>query len=153
VHRRRTVIIGLFAVLGIFCGSIVAAPYDKQEWRPSPSGAAFRSFALPGWGQAYNRKPLKAVIFGGIEEGLLYGIYRQHQLFRDERRAGNEPQALAYREDRNRLTWMLAGALILSMTDAYVDAHLFGFDVSEKLTVFDRNPGEGVRVRLGLIWR
>jgi len=29
---------------------------------------------------------------------------------------------------------MLAGVVILSVTDAYVDAHLYGFDVSEKLT-------------------
>jgi len=108
---------------------------------------------LPGWGQAYNKRPLKAVIIGGLEEGLLYGVYRQNQLFRDERRRGNEPVAKAYREDRNRMTWMLAGVLIFSMTDAYVDAHLYNFDVSDKLSSASGYKLGGVVVNLGWIWR
>jgi len=113
----------------------------------------FRSLLLPGWGQAYNRRPLKAVIVGGIEEGLIYGVYRQHQLFMDERRFGNEPIALAYREDRNRMAWMLAGVLIFSMTDAYVDAHLYHFDVSDKLSSATGLNVGGVMINLGWIWQ
>ncbi len=90
---------------------------------------------LPGWGQAYNGKPLKAVIVGGLEEGILYGIYRQERLFKDAQIGHNDVLANAYREDRNRLIWMLAGTLIFSTLDAYVDAHLYDFDTSDKLAL------------------
>ena len=33
----------------------------------SKSGALFRSFLIPGWGQSYNLEPTKAWIFGGVE--------------------------------------------------------------------------------------
>lgn len=121
---------------------------SPPAWKPSPTGAALRSLLLPGWGQAYDRRPLKAVIVGGIEEGFIYGVYRQHQLFRDARGLRDESSAKFYREQRNRLTWMLAGAIIFSVVDAYVDAHLYGFEVSEQLSDRGLRVG-GVNVGLG----
>ncbi|MBU0509174.1 hypothetical protein KKH27_10100, partial [bacterium] len=39
-----------------------------------------------------------------------------------------------YRNSRNRLLWWLAGMALLSMGDAYVDAHLYRLDVSPDLS-------------------
>ncbi len=36
----------------------------------SKSDAAFRSALLPGWGQAYNRQPIKSVVFVGLALGV-----------------------------------------------------------------------------------
>ena len=55
---------------------------ENLNWRPSPTGAALRSLAFPGWGQVYVKQPLKAVIYAGIEQGFIYGIYRQHNLYK-----------------------------------------------------------------------
>jgi len=106
-----------------------------------------------GLGAGIQSAASEGVIVGGLEEGLIYGVYRQHQLFMDERRFGNEPVALAYREDRNRMAWMLAGVLIFSMTDAYVDAHLYHFDVSDKLSSATGLNVGGVMINLGWIWQ
>ena len=153
MHRR-----GSIRTLLIACSLLLAtAGYTQSPapapWRPSPTGAAFRSLFLPGWGQAYNQHHLKAVIYGGIEEGLIYGVYRQHQLFMDARHDGDEPLALAFKEDRNRMTWMLSGVVILSMVDAYVDAHLFDFDVSDKLTLSLPPDPKQIQINFAWIWR
>ncbi len=120
----------------------------QAEWKPSPGGAALRSLAFPGWGQAYNRRPLKAVIVGAVEQGLIFGIVREHQLFRDARRFNDDRSATIYKDQRNRMVWILAGWLIYSSLDAYVDAHLFDFDVSDKLSV-NVEAWDGVKISLG----
>jgi len=121
-------------------------------WKPSPGGAALRSLAFPGWGQSYNRRPLKSVIVGAVEEGLIFGIVREHQLFRDARRFNDDSAASIYKDQRNRLVWMLAGWLIYSSVDAYVDAHLYDFDVSDQLSV-NAITSNGVTLQLGWLLR
>ncbi len=106
---------------------------NEPSWRPSPTGAALRSLVFPGWGQMYARQPLKAVIYSGIEQGFIYGIYRQDKLYRFYSARGEEATANVYRNDRNRLGWYLTATLIVSVMDAYVEAHLYGFDVSDEL--------------------
>ncbi len=108
------------------------SPSNSTDWRPSPTGAALRSLALPGWGQAYNRKSLKALLAMGTESGLIYSIYRYHKLQKGYRLRGEIEIANLYREDRNRLSWYLAGTIILTILDAYVDAQLYDFDVSDE---------------------
>jgi len=50
-----------------------ASGAQEDVWLPSPRGALFRSLAVPGWGQIYNRQPLKApVIWAGL--GTLIGV-------------------------------------------------------------------------------
>lgn len=50
-----------------------ASGAQDEPWLPSPRGALLRSLAVPGWGQIYNRQPLKApVIWAGL--GTLVGV-------------------------------------------------------------------------------
>lgn len=120
---------------------------DEPSWRPSPTGAALRSLFIPGWGQMYARQPLKAVIYAGLEQGFIYGIYRQDKLYRYYSARGDESTANVYRNDRNRLGWYLTATLIVSVMDAYVDAHLYGFDVSDELAGSNEKHDSGNRIK------
>ena len=126
----------------------------NTAWRPSPTGAALRSLAFPGWGQYYARRPLKAVIYSGIEQGLIYGIYRQHKVYKYYQSIDDDELADNIRNDRNRLGWYLTAAIILSVMDAYVDAHLYSFDVSDDLAQKKGNTGFlGSGIALTFSWR
>jgi len=134
---RHPFIVGILILIGIlYSQSILAEEKPTVErWTPSPSSAAFKSLFLPGWGQAYVHKPLKAVIYGGIEQTLIFNIYRQNRLYKYYDRRGDADLAGTSKEDRNRLSWYLALAIIVSMMDAYVDAHLYNFEVSDDFSL------------------
>lgn len=137
-----------FLCMGIQEDSVLVVP------RRSPTGALVRSGVLPGWGQLYNQKPLKALAYGVLQGGLLgwtlyendrAGYAREMFLL-----TGDPSWESACEEHRNRrrsLIWYTVGAWVLSMMDAYVDASLFGFEVENR--VFDRKAGLslGVGVR------
>lgn len=156
MHSFRTGLIAAILFFFIFGNKAVAAEDETaaEKWKPSPTGAAIRSLVFPGWGQAYNRRPLKSVVYGGIQEGLIYSIYLQHKQYLYYDRLGEDREAGFYKNDRNRLTWYLAGATILSVMDAFVDAHLYGFDVSDQLSFVKQNKGVmGSGVILTISWR
>lgn len=112
---------------------------EKLKERKAPMGALLRSVAVPGWGQFYNGKYIKATIICAAES---YFIYRaaywwdktedQYGLIQnlpvDER-----PPAFStydsYRGKRNDFLWLVGVTVFVSMFDAYVDAHLSGFNV------------------------
>jgi len=111
--------------------------------RKSPSGALFRSMLVPGWGQWYTKRHFKSVaVFLG--EGALIGFmaYEWNQLekFKDKFQSESDPvlknfyfRSFELHEDnRNTYLWFLAGAVFVSMWDAYVDAHLYNFDQERK---------------------
>lgn len=98
----------------------------------NPTGAMLRSLALPGWGQWYNGKRFKAVVVAGVEVGLVVDAIVQNQLA-----AASEDfySREFYRNNRSLAIWWLGAAILYSMADAYVDAHLFDFDDSLDLTL------------------
>jgi hypothetical protein len=102
----------------------------------APFWVMMRSMAVPGWGQATNGKWIKAVVFAGAEGALLTGLAREDHL-REEasRNARNRPEeaffwnseARRHRENKRDYLWWTAFTVLLSVGDAYVDAHLRGF--------------------------
>ncbi len=108
--------------------------------RHSPSGAMWRSMALPGWGQLYNRKYLKAAIYGGGEIALFYASLVQNRRYKQAREDEDWIAADFYENDRNRLRWWLAGTILFSMADAYVDGQLWDFELDKDLSA---GIGEG----------
>lgn len=147
MHRRRG--LTLAAALILAAEPSPAAEASETGRTPSPTGAAVCSLVLPGWGQLRLGKPVKAVIYSGFAEAFAYGIYKQHQLYRWFDRRGDHQTALFYRNDRNRLGWYLAATVILSSMDAFVDAHLAGFEVSPNLAGVPGAP-PSVGVTLGM---
>ncbi len=108
----------------------------------SPWSTLLRSVAFPGWGQLENGQPLKAGLVFTAEAGLLVsGVveFRRAERSREaeQRAADRGDAAAAEREYQNYLDrrdraisrfWWTGFALLLSMLDAYADAHLRDFD-------------------------
>lgn len=114
------------------------------------------SAIVPGTGQFYNKKYWKMpIIYGGF--GILIAVIsfnqRYYTTFRDAYKTrvfndsiispGNYPQYTTsdlltlrdyYRRNRD-FTYILTGVLyVLNVLDAYVDAELFKFDISDNLS-------------------
>lgn len=119
----------------------------------SPAKATYLSLAVPGLGQAYNKKYWKIpIVYALIGTPLFFGIDQQRSFneFKDayvERTKGNATKYDGVYSDDNLLSlidfhrqnrdlfFVLTGvAYALNVVDAAVDAHLFYFDVSDDLS-------------------
>lgn len=146
VKILRVILVLVFFVGGSFC-EVFAQDNPTVETKndtvnqlshplPSPKGAMIRSILLPGWGQWYNNKKIKAGIVFLAETGIIgSAVYW-------DLKAKNETDTF-YRavaiDNRNLAFWYLGGFILFSMADAFVDAHLSGFDVTPELGMF---PGD-----------
>lgn len=117
--------------------------YKKIE-RPWPTGALLRSVIVPGWGQFYNRKYIKAAIYGGLETYFAYKArhyWRLMDTHQNNLLNSDDPiyqaQEFAYykdrRDTRNLYLWLTGITLFISMFDAFVDAHMTGYDETDKV--------------------
>lgn len=94
----------------------------------SPWGAALRSAIFPGWGQWYNEKYIKSVVYLGLTSYVGYKVYKNNQ---DYRATGLNK----YIDSRRRYSWYLGLTYLVMLTDAYVDAYLYKFDETIDLTI------------------
>ncbi len=138
------------------------APDSIKIRKTNPTGALFRSAVIPGWGQFYNRKYIKAVIFAGGQGWLANGIYHdwknanRHE--KNFKNAFDDPvyQAAEFdkfedaRDSRNLKMWIMAAAIFYSMFDAYVDAQLSDFEQTDKAFEVYLGPGEKYDFQLSL---
>ena len=96
-----------------------SAPADSLR-APSPGGALLRSAVLPGWGQYYNGRPFKALLFGGAATG--FAVAAVGDL------SGPAGESLPQSDDRaarrNTRFLYLIGTVTFAALDAFVDAHL-----------------------------
>lgn len=121
--------------------------------KKSPSGAALRSLVIPGWGQYYNGKKIKAGLAFAGEAGLLGMALHWNSRAADAKRANDETRQLQYEDWRNGCYWGLAALIVYSMLDAYVDAQLSDFDESPALGAMlpaPRAPVLALRVQIRL---
>ncbi|MBK6996412.1 MAG: hypothetical protein IPH31_16325 [Lewinellaceae bacterium] len=122
---------------------------------PNPRTAALLSFVLPGAGQAYNKKWWKVPLVWGALGGIGYFTFDTQNTYHELRDAyktivnGGTPEApydgfdaprlRSYRDTFRGYTekWYLALGVtyLLAVTDAFVDAHLARFDVSDDLSL------------------
>jgi len=132
--------------------------------RKSPSGALFRSMFVPGWGQLYTEKYVKsAVVFLG--EGTLIGLmayeWSRIEKYKDKFQSESDPSLKNFyfqnfqlhQDNRNTYLWFLAGAVFISMWDAYVDAHLYNFKQETKGLDMMGGVDEEGRIKVGVAWR
>ena len=99
----------------------------------SPTGAMIRSLIIPGLGQWYNEKKLKALLVLGVESGIVINSIVQNQWVQE---SVTQLERDYYINNRNLSNWALVVAILVSMLDAYVDAHLFDFDESTDLSAY-----------------
>lgn len=122
---------------------------------PNPRTAALFSAVLPGAGQAYNKKWWKVPLVWGILGGITYFTFDTQNTYHELRDAyativnGGTPESPYDAFDATRLKsyrdtfrgytekWYLALGVtyLLNVTDAFVDAHLTRFDVSDDLSM------------------
>ncbi len=104
----------------------------------SPWGAVLRSAIIPGWGQFYNESYLKIPIIWGLGFWLgyewkqyndLYIYYRNRYIQTDNK--DDKTNRTFYRDQRDLFTVYMVITYIANLVDAYVDANLFDFNVSE----------------------
>lgn len=150
------------AALFICCIFVISSSVKAQkvdtipEKKHSPRTATIMSAALPGLGQIYNKKYWKVPIIYGAIGGLIYSAQKNQSRYLDYKNAyiniqdndlTNDKYTGVYSKDnlkqlkdfykRNRdLSYiLLAATYILNILDANVDAHLYYFNVSDKLTL------------------
>jgi len=137
--------------------SIIVDTVTKKTKVHSPKKAAWMSAALPGLGQAYNKKywkmPVIYVGFGGIGCGIAYFAV-EYVAYRDEYRyrlnndgANLKPRFKDYgtanlnaekqslQRNMELLIILSAVGYLLNILDAAVDGHLMGFNVSDDLSL------------------
>ncbi|MBL0308136.1 MAG: hypothetical protein IPP77_00080 [Bacteroidetes bacterium] len=130
---------------------------EANKKRHSPLKAALFSLAVPGLGQAYNKKYWKIpIVYAGLG-GLSFAVYHTVTNFHGYRRAyraqvADVPDLTAsykgvndrntlksYRDYYKRYVDISAICLgvwhLLSVIDATVDAHLFGWNMRDDLSV------------------
>lgn len=146
---------------------------------PNPKKAVILSFIFPGAGQAYNKKWWKLPIVYGALGGVLYvelnnlGEYRRlrdnYKLLVDGDNTTNPTESpyiyldatsmKQYRDQWRRYveqsSLVLGLAYILTATEAFVDAHLSRFDVSDDLSLrlspkAQPLPGLGISIGIGV---
>ena len=123
-----------------------AAPAPATRSTASPVSTLLRSLACPGWGQLENGQPLKAVAVFGAEAGLLASgfveLRRAERSLEAQGRAADRGDAAEAAEEYQRYLdrrdrgisrfWWAGFAILLSMLDAYTDAHLRDFDTGSE---------------------
>lgn len=113
---------------------------DTTQRAPNPRTALLLGL-IPGGGQLYNEKWLKALIV------ITANGYFSYQ-FQQARQAYQESQETEDLEERNKFAWQLMFVYILGLMDAYVDAHLSTFPPdssyqAQPLPPSNQSVGEG----------
>ncbi len=127
----------------------------------STGTAMLFSAILPGAGQVYNESYWKAPLVLGlsmyfISEFMRYNRYADdyRQLYLASLSTVAIPAYQTKREDYKNLrdanVWYFVIVYVLNIVDAYVDASLYGFDVSPTLSL--RGPQGNVGLSLRVVW-
>jgi hypothetical protein len=127
---------------GEYHDSVYVREMELAAKRRSPTGALWRSLAVPGWGQIYNDKYWKAPIFIAAQGFCLYMAIDNYRTARHylnlSRDASGEREKIGFYDRYNDFVietefwgWMFVGFMAYSMLDAYVDAHLSDWEVED----------------------
>ncbi len=137
---------------------------NKFRMRKSPSVAVLLSALLPGAGQFYNESYWKIPIIGGLVGYFGYEYFRNNNLYKDYRNRYSSSQNDSvpegdlslktlrefYRDQRDDFVWYFLIVYVVNLVDAYVDAHLFDFDVSDDKFTKSGIKGKEYRLKLNL---
>ena len=121
---------------------------DNYPGKPlkSTTKAVFLSMAIPGGGHAYTENYWCAAAFALAQGSFIASISWAHDRMEGAKKATpdlyysqTDLDALErhFRNQRNRNIWWLVGVTLMSMGDAYVDAHLYGLDWSPEISPDD----------------
>ena len=131
-QRKKWLLIGLLIVhtIGIAQRDTTEAQVEK-----SPSKAVLYSL-IPGGGQVYNGKYLKAILIMSAGAYSTYNFILNRNLYLDTDL--DSVNRSRYRERRNKFAWWIGFVYIYGLIDAMVDSHLAAFENDD----FDELPIE-----------
>lgn len=138
----------IFFIFLLFNVYIKAQEENKDSvyvMHKSPWGAVLRSAVIPGWGQIYNHSYYKAPIVWGVSAWLVYNWIQNNNQYKNYQRQYINLQQVypptqiteykrvrdEYRDQRDLFSIYMGITYVLTLVDAYVDAHLFDFSVDE----------------------
>ncbi|HEX2788530.1 MAG TPA: DUF5683 domain-containing protein [Ignavibacteria bacterium] len=115
--------------------------------KKSPLTATLLSAAIPGAGQFYNESYWKIPVIAGVGGYLVYEIIQSNKDYRNyadqysasitTQNPSGDARLLSlrefYRDERDRFFIYTALLYLVQIADAYVDAELYDFDVSDKM--------------------
>lgn len=104
----------------------------------NPSAAMLRSLIVPGWGQLYNGRHLHAALIFGAEAGLVAAAVSWDR----QAKATTGDDQFFNRDYRNITIGWLAGTVVLSAADAYVEARL-----SDRISIKEKKNPTGALLR------
>jgi len=135
------------AILLVFLSTVISAQDISNQDAPkdtifvmkkSPWGAVLRSAVIPGFGQFYNESYYKIPIIWGLGAWFVYGWIQNNDdyitnrnLFIDTGQKIYKDHRDFFRDQRDNFTIYFVLLYLLNLVDAYVDAHLFDFNVDE----------------------
>lgn len=150
-------------------GAAGAGPADEGRaapagGRPGPTEALLAAAAYPGLGQLVVGSEAKAAAIGAAQAFLVGRLVLEDRWTRHALRLYHETGRSSYYDDysehydrRQTLVWWVLAVGILSVADAYVDAHLACFDdpVAPGPGEFESEapPAGGAGLRVGLAVR
>lgn len=137
--------------------------FSHRPYKPKSPGLALAlSAALPGLGQVYNGSYWKVPIIAGFGGWFAYNWADnkdKYKNFRDLYRDSISPsmplgdQQLRrlrdfYRNQRDKFAWYIGILYFANVLDAYVDASLHDFDVSDDLSIQFGTTSRGVSLSI-----
>ena len=132
---------------------------EDSSWKRRKNAriAMLCALLFPGLGQVYNEKPYKAALVMGVETFYLSNIlinyrYAEREEYLRERSIpgtsewrDHDAMTIYYKERMIDWVWWSAGAMLIIVLDAYVDAHLHDMNFE----VEGRAMEDGAGVSLG----
>jgi hypothetical protein len=134
--RPRSALLALAALaLAVAASPAAASDASGTEESPGPAQALIASAAYPGLGQLLNGEEAKAAVIGGAEAFLVASLVLEDRQTRHALRLYEETGESRYYDRYSRhfdrrqtLIWWVVVAALYGVADAYVDAHLTGFN-------------------------
>jgi hypothetical protein len=136
--------------------------FVKFEMKKSPWKAVVLSAILPGLGQAYNESYWKLPIIAVVGGSLGYYFFYNNSKYLDYRDLYANSQTPenplgddrykrlreSYRDARDQNLLYFAMFYLVNLADAYVDAHLYDFNVSSKVNfgLFQKDRLAGLKI-------
>ena len=123
----KKLIISIYC-LTLFANSLFAGAAYIDCSKKTPFNSGLRSAIFPGWGQAYNKQPVKGYIIGGsLALSLIYSFslnQKANQSYNDYQNNGVIDSALFsdyenYLSQSQNLLYLAAGIWVYGIFDAY----------------------------------
>jgi hypothetical protein len=127
----------LIMIILIAVSALEAVEYEKNPYR-----SMVYSAVVPGGGQIYTKRYVKAALIIGVQSALIgQAIYDNNKMnkYKDLMDGSNSSADLYNRQKRDKFQkdlrsdyWWIGTSLFLSIADAFVDAHLYNFNSEKK---------------------